>query len=70
MQIDDINQRFDYHAPNAERKELHETMRAECRMMAFRIDAVMPDSREKSTAITKLEEVMFWVNAGIARLVP
>jgi len=28
----------------------------------------VPDGRERSVAMTKLEEVMFWANAGIARL--
>jgi len=27
----------------------------------------VPDGRERSVAMTKLEEVMFWANAGIAR---
>ena len=41
------------------------------RLMALRfareIDFRVLDSREKSIALTKLEEVMFWANAGIAR---
>lgn len=28
---------------------------------------LVPDGREKATAITKLEEFMMWANAGIAR---
>lgn len=28
---------------------------------------ICPDSRELSTALTKLEEAVFWANAAIAR---
>jgi antitoxin component of MazEF toxin-antitoxin module len=35
--------------------------------LAEYINENVPDSREKSVALTKLEEVVFWANAGIAR---
>lgn len=31
------------------------------------INEIVPPGREQSLALTKLEEVMFWANAGIAR---
>ncbi len=31
------------------------------------VNEVVPDGREKYLAFTKLEEVMFWANAGLAR---
>jgi hypothetical protein len=34
--------------------------------LALLIDEVIPDSREKSLAITKLEESIMWVNKGIS----
>lgn len=34
---------------------------------AKEISELCPDSREKSLAFTKLEEVMFWANAAISR---
>jgi hypothetical protein len=38
-----------------------------CLSLARFIDDTLPPGREKSLAITKLEEVMFWANAGLAR---
>jgi len=35
--------------------------------LAFDIEHFCPDSREKSVAITKLEESIMWANAAIAR---
>ena len=35
--------------------------------MAERLETLCPDSRELALAITKLEEVVFWANAAIAR---
>jgi hypothetical protein len=34
--------------------------------LALLIDEVIPDSREKSLAITKLEESIMWANKGIS----
>lgn len=34
---------------------------------ADEIDTLVPPSREKSLALTKLEEAAFWANAAIAR---
>lgn len=35
--------------------------------MAEKLIELCPESRELSLAITKLEECVFWANAGIAR---
>ncbi|WP_423802993.1 DUF7681 family protein [Paenibacillus pseudetheri] len=31
------------------------------------IDEKVPNSREKASALTKVEEAVFWANAGVAR---
>lgn len=65
---DDINRRFNHHPPKDDSVVLrHEHVRDVCRKAAEMIDAAAPDGREKSLAITKLEEAMMWANAAIAR---
>lgn len=64
----EINNRFASHpADTAEKRETHEGVRAACRELASYLIEVTPGSREQSLAITKLEEVMFWANAAVAR---
>lgn len=68
MDATDITNRFAYHQPSsAERRQAHETVRASCRSLAEYLNTELPEGREKSLAITKLEEVMFWANAALAR---
>ncbi len=69
MEQVDIDNRFTFHPANTtEKQDAHEFIRARCKDLAMDIDEVTPgNSREKSLAITKLEEVMMWTNAGIAR---
>ena len=65
----DIDTRFDFHAaPDKEKRDRHTSMRLACKKAAESINDQAPDSREKSIAITKLEEAMFWANAAVARV--
>ncbi|WP_407107872.1 hypothetical protein [Rhodococcus aetherivorans] len=64
----DINNRFDFHpATTAEKRGEHGSVREACKALAHALDARVPNGREKALALTKLEEAMFWANAGIAR---
>lgn len=68
MSPDDLKSRFTFHPPSTEQKRRnHEYIRDECHALATTINETVPDGREKSLAITHLEEVMFWANAAIAR---
>jgi hypothetical protein len=68
MQPADIENRFAFHAATTEEKrDAHTSVRQHCRKLADFLNEKLPDGREKSTAITKLEEVMFWGNAALAR---
>lgn len=68
MDINEIANRFKFHpAKDEETKEKHKTIRDHCGSLAMLINEYVPEGREKALAITKLEEVMMWANAGIAR---
>jgi hypothetical protein len=64
----DIEHRFAFHAATTEEKrDEHTSVRQQCRALADFLNEHCPEGREKSLAITNLEEVMFWANAAIAR---
>lgn len=63
----EIETRFTYHTPKGTQQERYAAIRAKQKELAELIVAATPPSREQSTALTKLEEVGFWANAGIAR---
>ena len=65
--MDDLRRRFTYHAPKENQPQKYENIRKNALAFADLIDKMCPDSREKSLAITHLEEVVMWANAAIAR---
>jgi hypothetical protein len=66
MHSDEIDHRFTYHAPTPTRVVLHEDVRRDCRELAHVLNETLPEGREKSLALTHLQEVMMWANAAIA----
>ncbi|WP_456243376.1 Acb2/Tad1 domain-containing protein [Streptomyces lycii] len=64
MTPSDIEHRFAFHAATT---DAHTSIRQACRRLADQLNEQVPDGREKSLAVTKLEEVMFWANAALAR---
>jgi len=67
MNIQDLDHRFTYHPPKPGQPETYTQLREAGKELAHLIDELCPDGREKSLAITKLEEVIMWTNTGIAR---
>jgi hypothetical protein len=66
----EIGIRFTYHAPHPGQPAKYTAVRSKAKELAELIVEMCPDSREQATALTKLEEVVFWANAAIARRDP
>lgn len=62
-----IEHRFTYHAPKQGQPERYVEIRDTAKELALRIADLCPCGREQSVALTKLDEVVFWANAAIAR---
>jgi hypothetical protein len=67
MDQQDIANRFNFHPATETTGPQHDAIRQECMLLAGWLNDKLPEGREKSLAITHLEEVMFWSNAAIAR---
>lgn len=67
MTSQEIENRFTYHAPKGDQPEKYVEIRELAKAFAYLINQLCPEGREKSLAITHLEEVVFWSNAAIAR---
>lgn len=58
---------FKYHDPKNDQELRYAKLRNKTKELADLIDDLCPDSREKSLAITNLEQASMWANASIAR---
>lgn len=63
----DLENRFSYHKPNGEQQEIYPLIRDKAKEFAYMIKKYVPNGREQLCALTKLEEVVMWANAGISR---
>jgi hypothetical protein len=63
----EIERRFTSHAVSPGKAMAMHDLRAAAALLASAIVELTPECREQSTAITKLEEAVFWANAAIAR---
>lgn len=64
---DRIERDFSSHTVGMDKDVDMKDIRSKAKMLALDIALLCPDGREKSLALTKLEEAVFWANAGIAR---
>ena len=67
MSDDDLLRRINHHTPDEDGTARILLMRGHALHWALAIKASVPDGREQSLALTKLEEALMWANAGIAR---
>jgi len=67
MRQTDIDNNFIYHASSPRQVKIYENLRNNGKELVEYINSICPDGREKSVAITKIEEAIMWANASIAR---
>lgn len=67
---DRIERDFTYHPPNTDTVPKYDRIRTYASKYAQMLSLTCPESRELSLAITKLEEVVMWANAAVARNKP
>lgn len=63
----DVDNIFKYHAPKDNQPERYEKIRAKAKELAVLYLDNCPESRERSLALTNLEQSVFWANASVAR---
>lgn len=63
----ELDIRFVYHSPKNDQPQRYVQLRGEAKLLAQTILRNCPESRERSLALTNLEEAIFWANAAIAR---
>lgn len=61
-----INNSFIYHPPKDDQPAKYGDLRDTAKALAFKIAYSCPPSRERSLALTKLEESIMWANKAIA----
>ncbi|MBT8490686.1 MAG: hypothetical protein KJN62_06540 [Deltaproteobacteria bacterium] len=64
---DKIRHNFTYHPPKDNQPDKYKLLRESAFHIACQIEKYCPDSREKSLAMTNLEQAIMWANASIAR---
>lgn len=67
MDKNELKNRFMYHSPKTEQMAKYQKIRNHALNFALLINEMCPESREKSLAITHLEDAVYCANASIAR---
>jgi hypothetical protein len=66
----EIDNRFSYHAPTDAQAALYGDIRNKAKSLATFINRNVPDGRQKSLALTSLEETVMRANAAVAQASP
>lgn len=64
---EELKTRFTYHPPSGSQPDRYTDIREGGLVLAALIDESCPDSREKSLALTSVDQAVMWANAAIAR---
>lgn len=62
----ELENRYSYHSPKTDQPKRYEALRAKAKELAHMIDEMCPNSCEKSSAHTNLQQAIMWANASIA----
>jgi hypothetical protein len=62
----DLDNIFTYHAPKNDQPFRYTAIRDKAKELALLIQQMVPDSRERSVALTSLQQAIMWANAAIA----
>lgn len=62
-----IENNFTYHPPKPHQPEKYVSLRDKAKELAYLIHELCPPSKERSLAITNLEQAIYWANGSIAR---
>ena len=65
--MDRVENDFTYHKPFGNQVSRYNHLRNIIKQAAEAVVLYCPESRERSIALTKLEEAVMWANASIAR---
>lgn len=66
MTKEEIENIFTHHAPKGDQVERYVALRSAAKMYALLVNELCPESREKSLAITKIQESVMCANCAIA----
>jgi hypothetical protein len=61
-----VNNIFTYHRPHGDQPERYEKIRVDFRLLAHTLQMLCPPGRERSLAITHLQQACMCANAAIA----
>lgn len=67
LTMERIEEDFKYAPLNGEQSERYVRLRQKAKEMALLIIGLCPESRERSSALTRLQECTFWANAAIKK---
>lgn len=66
MNHDELKNIFTYHAPTINQTQDYEQIRRQALDFADLVNTICPESREKSLAITSIQQAVMWANAAKA----